>query len=230
MNPDPGHPTLSGRRDNGRGIFLLRGETRALFSPRETPIANVPRPRPVAESARGELVLTRDNGFQPVLWAGRWRVPPRVLADDPRHWPVVIDRALPGAGCPTGALRLSAQHQVLLRDPWFELTTGSTEVLTLAGALGRAVAPAPGQEVIWHHLLFARHEIIQAAGLWVESLFSGGSLFADLPPILRLRAQAALGVDGCHQQTARPCLKRWEAEVFLRLRASAPQPDAARVA
>jgi hypothetical protein len=178
----------------------------------------------VSDIRRGDMVLTLEHGLQPVLWTGAQRV----RGDDPAHWPVTLSQALPGTGTPIMPLRLSAQHRVLLCDPWFDLLGIGPEVF--APASGLTSPRKPTRAVIWHHLLFARHEIIQAAGLWVESLFAGGRTFRDLPPIHRISAQQALAHRDGHRQTARPCLRHWEAELFMHDTTRTPEAAPARVA
>lgn len=164
---------------------------------------------PAREIRPGDRVLTLDNGLQRVLWAGSQTV----RQPGPGQWPVRLNVLLPGTKAPFAPLCLSAQHRVLLSDPWFDLVGLGSEVL--APACGLAQATPPDVPVTWCHLLFARHEIIRANGLWIESLFSGGSVFDRLPPIHRIAAAQALKGKR-HRQTARPCLRRWEAKLFLR--------------
>ena len=86
----------------------------------------------------------------------------------------------------------------------------------LAPACGLAPLGRPAAPPVWHHLLFDRHEIVSANGVWVESLFLGGDVLAELPPVPALSALAALGRLTGHRDTVRPCLTRREALLMVR--------------
>jgi hypothetical protein len=75
-----------------------------------------------------------------------------------------------------GALRVSPQHRLYLSGWRAELYCGETEVLVKAAHLvriGRLKQDVSGRPVTYHHLLFDRHEIICAEGLWSESFHPG---------------------------------------------------------
>lgn len=119
----------------------------------------------------GDLVNTLDHGPQPIMWKGGRRV----LARGPGRAYRVASGAL-GEGLPAQDLVLSAQHRVMLRSPIAARMTGSAEVLMavtrLAGMPG--IAPATDlAEISYHHILFARHELVRANGSWCETLLPG---------------------------------------------------------
>ena len=167
---------------------------------------------PIQWLRQGDLVLTLDHGYQPIAWVGRWRVSWMQLRKSRSHWPVTIH---PDASCADDArpLTVSAAHKVLVRDSWFELNTSNAEVLCNSGFITPAREPAAGQSLVWHHILLDRDEIIQANGQWSESLFSGGSVFDDLPADMQTAALAHSG--GHHTTTARQSLRRYEAAAYL---------------
>lgn len=107
----------------------------------------------------GDMVLTRDRGFQALRWVGMRRV-----AGVGKNAPV---RIAAGTFGEHQALCLSPQHRVLL--------LAGTEVLATTKHLvnGTSIRSAPRPFVIYIHLLFDRHEIIYAEGLAVESLWLG---------------------------------------------------------
>jgi len=165
---------------------------------------------PVQQIKHGDCVLTLDHGYQPVAWVGRWRVPWPILLTSSRHWPVTIATSGRSNG---RTLTVSAAHQVLLRDPWFDLHNGTHEVLCRSGLLAQPHLPMLGKAMIWHLILLPQHEIICANGHWTESLFAGGTLFSELPQQMQLEARAHCG-DG-HRYPARPILHGYEAKVFF---------------
>lgn len=116
----------------------------------------------------GDLVETLDDGFQPVRWCGV-RVVPAVgpLA------PVIIPAGMFGDH---GALRVSPQHRLHMAGWRTELYCGTPEVLVKAAHLVRAgllMQDDARGKVAYHHLLFDRHQIICAEGLWSESYLPG---------------------------------------------------------
>ena len=122
---------------------------------------------PVESLQPGDLVITKDDGPQPLRWIGRRQVPATgALA------PIEI-RA--GAFGDHRRLLVSPQHRVLVHDSLAELLFGDTEVLVSAKDLvnGRSVRVMEGGEVEYVHLLFDRHQIVSSEGLATESFLPG---------------------------------------------------------
>ncbi len=115
----------------------------------------------------GDLVFTQDDGPQPLRWIGRREVP--AIGD---HAPIHIAKGTFGAH---GALLLSPQHRVLIRDSLAELLFGETEVLVAAKDLvnDRTVRVQTGGTVDYVHLMFDRHQVVFAEGLATESFLPG---------------------------------------------------------
>ena len=134
-------------------------------------------PVPVEDVGVGDLVLTLDHGFRPVLWHGVRQVP--ALGS---MAPVRIPAGTFGDH---GALAVSPQHRLHFSGWRAELYAGETEVLVKALQLvraGRLRQSADGGTVTYHHLLFATHEIIRAEGLWSESYYPGPTTLASHDP------------------------------------------------
>mgnify|MGYP003110752271 FL=1 len=122
---------------------------------------------PVDRLQPGDLVVTQDDGAQPLRWIGRRRVaavgdfaPIRIASDTfGRH----------------RALLLSPLHRVLIRDSLAELLFGEREVLIAARDLvnGRSVQRIEGGEVEYVHILFDRHQVVFSEGLPTESFLPG---------------------------------------------------------
>jgi hypothetical protein len=115
----------------------------------------------------GDLVITKDDGPQPVRWIGRRQVPATgSLA------PIEIKAGTFGKH---RRLLVSPQHRVLVHDSLAELLFGDTEVLVSAKDLvnGRSVRVIEGGEVDYVHLLFDRHQIVSSEGLATESFLPG---------------------------------------------------------
>lgn len=135
---------------------------------------------PVEDIAIGDLVVTLDHGLQPVLWHGTRRVPAMgSLA------PVRIRAGVLGDHA---ELAVSPQHRIYLCGWRAELYCGEAEVLVRAIHLVRAgllQQVGSGHPVTYHHLLFDRHQIICAEGLWSESYHPGPVTLAEQDPATR---------------------------------------------
>ncbi len=165
----------------------------------------------------GDLVLTLDNGPQPVRWVGG------VTVDaDPATARVVIPVGKFGRH---GQLRLSPQHRICLVGWAAELICGTPEILVRARHL---VAPGTAQvetmsgPVSYVHLMFDRHEIIQAEGLWCESYRPGPRTLSGHSPavqaeLLRLFPQLVAHPKGGHAPLARPEARSEEVVVMITL-------------
>lgn len=123
----------------------------------------------------GDLVLTDDNGFQPIRWIGQRYLGPSDLRDVPELRPVRIKAGALGADGPYCDLVVSPQHRIKLGDWRAQLLFGEAEVLTAAQNLidGVRIVEDQADEVRYYHLMFDRHEIIRSNGLLTESLHPG---------------------------------------------------------
>lgn len=134
-------------------------------------------PLPVEGIKVGDMVLTLDHGFQPVVWHGVRTVP--------SSGPMAVVRIPAGTFGDHGALAVSPQHRLHFSGWRAQLYTGEDEVLVKAIHLvraGRLSQDLSGAPVTYHHLLFARHEIIRAEGLWSESFYPGPATLAGHDP------------------------------------------------
>jgi hypothetical protein len=116
----------------------------------------------------GDLVVTRDDGPQPIRWIGA-----RMGRGDGKNAPIRIDAG--GNYSAQRPLLLSPQHRVLV-DGWrAQMIWGEEEVLVAAKYLidDRFVRPAPQAAVTYIHMLFDRHQVVYAEGAPVESLHLG---------------------------------------------------------
>ncbi len=142
--------------------------------------------RPVESLYEGDLILTRDNGLQPLRWIGRRSFGPDELAMNPKLQPVRIPAGSLGLGQPTRDLLVSRQHRMFVASKIAERMFGQSEILVPAiklTALPGVTIEESAKSVEYYHLLFDRHEIIFAEGAATESLLAGpqalGSLSAD---------------------------------------------------
>ncbi|MCU0827220.1 MAG: choice-of-anchor L domain-containing protein [Tabrizicola sp.] len=152
----------------------------------------------------GDLVPTLDHGLQPVRWHGQREVPARG-----RQAPVLIPAGTLGEHAD---LAVSPQHRLHVTGWRAELYAGSDEILVKAIHLVRAGLlhqDETCETVIYHHLLFDRHEIICAEGLWSESYYPGPATMsghdeAVQQEILSLFPELANNPQGGYGPSARP--------------------------
>ncbi|QHQ34830.1 Hint domain-containing protein [Algicella marina] len=126
---------------------------------------------PVAIEAleAGDMVLTRDNGAQPIRWIGSSRVSKETLAQFPDLRPVRIAAGALGDNAET---RVSPQHRMLVSGWRAEALFGEPEMLATARSLindSSIMVDGEIAEVEYFHILFDKHEIISADGAWSES-------------------------------------------------------------
>ncbi|MEO9781714.1 MAG: Hint domain-containing protein [Sedimentitalea sp.] len=131
----------------------------------------------------GDLILTRDNGMQPIRWIGRQSFGSALLAEQPRARPVRIKPNTFGRGMPRRALRVSQQHRMLIQSRAVEALIGKSEALVAA----KKLTGLKGVEIDnsckpleYIHFLFDRHELVIADGAWTESLFIGPQVWTHL--------------------------------------------------
>lgn len=124
---------------------------------------------------QGDLVLTRDNGMQPVAWVGHRPLEQDELSCHPEHGPVRICKGALGNGLPLSDLYVSPNHRVLVQNQALRALSGANEAfvaaIDLVGAPG--ITRCAGGRVDYFHVLFERHEVILSRGAWTESFQPG---------------------------------------------------------
>ncbi|WP_299843963.1 Hint domain-containing protein [uncultured Jannaschia sp.] len=149
----------------------------------------------------GDLVVTRDNGPQPLLWSAMRRLGPVELAAAPRLRPIEIAA---GAFGNDRRLVVSPQHGLLLALDGEELFVRATHLAELRG--GKARRRMGCRQVTYWHLLFEHHQVIFSNGLASESFFPGpmalGSLVTTALDDLLILAPS-LGAITTHDDTVR---------------------------
>ncbi len=164
---------------------------------------------PVEWLSTGDMLITRDNGLQPVLWIGRARVKQTRMARNPQIRPMELEPGALGAGVPTHPTTLAPAARVLLEGASVELHYGQDEVLAEIGDLqdgDQITAPVRFAATHYTFVLLPMHDMVQANGLWAETLLLDdrvrSALNSDLPQ--RLANDPALRAS--HQMAARMCL------------------------
>ena len=161
----------------------------------------------------GDLILTKDDGLQPLRWKGQ-----RTVAAEDNFAPIRIRANTFGSH---DDLMVSPEHRILIRDNLAELLFGEQEVLVSAKDLVNdySVTRCSGGDVTYVHLMFDRHQVVYSAGLATESFLPGPqttkvferkivdeicTLFPEIDP------ETGLG----YSPAARRVLKKFEAKLL----------------
>ncbi|WP_417808502.1 Hint domain-containing protein [Thioclava sp.] len=158
----------------------------------------------------GDKVLTRDNGYQPLLWLGQHIVPKRAPHE---LRPLTLGRDQFGKDQPAHQLVITPGCPVLLAGAELDLWFGESEMFAHASDLIGEPPRAPGRQAVYT-LLFDAPEVVLAGGLWVGTVHADAAYLSLLPT--GMRAVVAPYLLGLHQQPARACLAQWEVEMFTR--------------
>lgn len=168
-------------------------------------------PQPAEWLRPGDLLLTRDNGYQPIVWVGR-----SALNDKGALPPARIYAGSLGPRTPEHDLIMSPNHKLLLNAPLVALHFGEDEVLAPASDIATEAElnfEIPHSNYAYCHLLLPNHEIIQSEGVWIESLFPDAQTLDFLGPKTTDAIVSKLGPNHATSQTARMILQAGEAIV-----------------
>lgn len=163
-----------------------------------------------AEDLRpGDRVLTRDNGYQPLVWCGTRELSADELADRPDLIPVHIKVGAMAPGVPERDLLVSPEHRILLSNhqikDWFqadEVLIGARHLVCYPG-----IELAKAESVTYVHFMCAQHEIVLAEGCWSES-FQPADLRAETMSAAHLRELLELFPELRHGGAAFPVARR----------------------
>ncbi|MTH77037.1 Hint domain-containing protein [Paracoccus aestuariivivens] len=136
----------------------------------------------------GDMVWTKDDGFQPIRWIGSSKLSPTVLAQKPNLRPIRIRAGALGADRPSQDLLVSPQHRILVRSKIAVRMFGAMEVLIPAKQLLQVdgIDYADDIEAVeYYHFLFDRHQIVISNGAETESLYTGPQAMRTLPSAAR---------------------------------------------
>ncbi len=137
---------------------------------------------PVQQLKTGDMVVTRDNGTQPVRWVGRRNLSPADLMKMPAYFPIMIRAGALGKNTPLRDMMVSPNHRMLIASELAEVMFGEREVLVaakhLTGIDGVEVMQMP--RVSYIHVMFDSHEVVLADGCWAESFQPGDLSMAGI--------------------------------------------------
>lgn len=126
----------------------------------------------VEHLSEGDIVQTRDNGAQKVLWVGRRRISGARLFAMPELRPIRLRAGAICSGQPDEDLLVSPEHQLLITGARARDLFNEDEVLVSARDLvdeRRVVVDRLAKEVVYCHVLLEHHEVVWANGVPTES-------------------------------------------------------------
>lgn len=133
----------------------------------------------IEDLSLGDMVLTVDNGYKPILWIGSRQVD--------GTGPLAPIRFEVGVLMNERPLWVSPQHRVQVKSTIAAKMLGSQDVLVAAKhLLGLpGVSQTPVAKVEYFHFLFDQHELVRSEGAVTESLYTGPEAMKALEPDAR---------------------------------------------
>lgn len=144
--------------------------------------------RLIEDLRQGDMVLTRDNGPQPVLWTGFRRMTGARLYAMPHLRPIRLRSGALGPSRPDPDLLVSPQHRMLLKGRAAQALFNVDEVLVAAEDLVNDLTITVDRsvrEVTYVHVLLDHHNVIWANGLETESFHPANAALDSLDPVQR---------------------------------------------
>jgi Hint domain len=133
----------------------------------------------------GDMICTKDNGPQQVLWTGRRRISGARLHAMPDLRPVRIRAGAMGEDRPEGDLIVSPGHRMLVEGRASRALFAQAEVLVAARDLvnGSSIHVERGlAEVTYIHLMTEHHQVVWANGLETESFHPANADLSLIDP------------------------------------------------
>jgi len=157
------------RTHSGAGARVAGGVI--CFTP-ETQLMTPDGARRISALHPGDMILTRDNGPQQILWTGHRRMTGARLYAMPHLRPIRFRAGALGIGRPQDDLLVSPQHRMLIKGAAAQALFNTSEVLVAAEDLindTSILVDHAMREVTYVHILLEQHNIVWANGLETES-------------------------------------------------------------
>ncbi|MDE9450754.1 Hint domain-containing protein [Aliiroseovarius sp. Z3] len=162
-NSENGTATLS----DGTVLTFTNIESVIICFTTDTMILTDRGERPIQDLRPGDMVVTRDNGLQPIRWMGQ-----KTVSGMGKLAPIQIAQGLFGNDKP---LLVSPQHRMVYSGHEAALLFAQREVMVPAKHLldGKDVVVKPTDQVTYFHMMFDRHEVVFANKAATESFHPG---------------------------------------------------------
>lgn len=157
-----------------------------------TLIATNSGPRAIETLKVGDLVLTKDNGAQPIRWIGHRTLGTAELKEQPHLYPYRVQKGALGQGLPERNLFVSPLHRVLVSSNIARHMFGCDEILAPVRALAviDGIEQVRQPKVTYYHILLDEHHVLFAEGAECESLFMGPVSLNGVSPEARAEIYA----------------------------------------
>lgn len=169
--------------DTHQVTITIFGENEVCFV-RGTEILTDIGPRRIETLRVGDLVMTRDNGLQPLRWITASKVPHDRRRGNSQLAPIAIAPDTFAPGVPNKTLRVSPQHRLLLEGPQVDLLLAQDAALASAKNLlnGDSIYECGDEiaELEYWHLVLDQHEVVFANGCPAETLHLGDVALSTL--------------------------------------------------
>lgn len=184
------------RTHRGAGARIAGGVI--CFTP-ETLIATPDGRRRICDLREGDLIQTKDNGPQEILWTGSRRMTGARLYAMPHLRPIRFRAGAMGLDRPDHDLLVSPQHRMLVKGPAARALFNAAEVLVAAEDLlndASVMVDHQLREVTYVHILLERHNIVFANGMETESFHPSNTALDTIDAVARERLLHLLpGID-----------------------------------
>ncbi len=139
---------------------------------------------------QGDLVQTKDNGVQAVMWTGQRRMSGARLHAMPHLRPIRFRKGALDIDRPDRELLVSPQHRMLIKGAAARALFNASEVLVAAEDLlndHSIMVDHSAREVTYVHILLEAHNIVWANGLETESFHPSNTALETIAPDQRDR-------------------------------------------
>lgn len=150
-----------------------------------TRIATPEGPKLIQALRPGDLVLTKDDGPQQVLWMGHRRMTGARLYAMPHLRPIRFRAGALGLDLPEPDLIVSPAHRMLVKGSASQALFGTSEVLVRAEDLindASIMVDHALREVTYVHILLERHNVVFANGIETESFHPSNTALEMIDP------------------------------------------------
>jgi hypothetical protein len=156
-------PKLRAQNDFGGDVICFTQGTRIRTEDGEKLVEHL---------SPGDYVQTKDDGMQEILWTGQRRMSGARLHAMPELRPVRIRYNALGYDIPDSDLLVSPHHRIIFSGAKAQALFNQSEVLVAAHDLindSSVFVDHAVQEVTYHHILLANHQVLWANGVATES-------------------------------------------------------------
>lgn len=137
---------------------------------------------------KGDLIVTRDNGLQPVRMIWTRTVTAAEMAADPSLSPVVLKPRTIGPMMPQKELAMGRAHRLLIPGWRLEDEEDSTNCLVpardVAGISENALVERKDGDVTYFNLVFDAPQVFAVNGMPVESFSPDDETVAETPSVV----------------------------------------------